>query len=308
MEVAKKSVIEQKKERKKKHFSLDKYYSRQGWYFITAAMVLFGVFTFYPIIKSFLLTFQSVRGLNVEFVGINNYLRLFQDDMFWTSLKNTFFFLIIQVPVMLTLAILLASVLNDPKLKCKGFFRAAIFLPCVTSLVAYSVLFKMMFSPEGIVNQFLLMLHIIQTPIEWLSDPFFAKIVIIIALLWRWTGYNMMFFLAAMQNISQETYEAAEVDGANAIQTFFKITVPQLKPIILFTGIMSTIGTLQLFDEPMNLTGGGPGVSTTTISQYIYNQSFVYAPDFGYAATISYAIVLIVVVLSIIQFKVAGEK
>lgn len=307
IEITKKSVIEQKKERKKK-FSLDKYYNRQGWYFILAAMVLFGVFTLYPIIKSLLLTFQSVRGLNVEFVGINNYIRLFQDDMFWTSLKNTFFFLIIQVPVMLILAILLATVLNDHRLKFRGFYRVAIFLPCVTSLVAYSVLFKMMFAEEGIINQFLLTLHFIQVPIEWLSDPFWAKIVIIIALLWRWTGYNMMFFLAAMQNISQETYEAAEVDGANAIQTFFKITVPQLKPIILFTGIMSTIGTLQLFDEPMNLTGGGPGVSTTTISQYIYNQSFVYAPDFGYAATISYAIVLIVVVLSIIQFKVAGEK
>lgn len=304
MELAKEYAVT----KKKKKFSLDKYYSRQGWYFILAAMVLFGVFTLYPIIKSFLLTFQSVRGLKVEFVGINNYVRLFKDEMFWTSLKNTFFFLIIQVPVMLTLAILLASALNDSKLKFKGFFRVAIFLPCVTSLVAYSVLFKMMFSVDGIINQFLLTLNLISAPIEWLSDPFFAKIVIILALLWRYTGYNMMFFLAGMQNISQETYEAAEVDGANAIQTFFKITVPQLKPIILFTGIMSTIGTLQLFDEPMNLTGGGPGVSTTTISQYIYNQSFVYAPDFGYAATISYAIVIIVVVLSIIQFKVAGEN
>ena len=304
MELAKEYAVT----KKKKKFSLDKYYSRQGWYFILAAMVLFGVFTLYPIIKSFLLTFQSVRGLKVEFVGINNYVRLFKDEMFWTSLKNTFFFLIIQVPVMLTLAILLASALNDSKLKFKGFFRVAIFLPCVTSLVAYSVLFKMMFSVDGIINQFLLTLNLISAPIEWLSDPFFAKIVIILALLWRYTGYNMMFFLAGMQNISQETYEAAEVDGANAIQTFFKITVPQLKPIILFTGIMSTIGTLQLFDEPMNLTGGGPGVSTTTISQYIYNQSFVYAPDFGYAATISYAIVIIVVVLSIIQFKVVGEN
>lgn len=292
----------------KKPFNLNKYYSRQGWYFILAAIVLFSIFTLYPIIKSLFLTFQSVKGLNINFVGFGNYTRLFQDDMFWTSLKNTFFFLIIQVPVMLTLAILLAAMLNDRKLKFKGLYRVAIFLPCVTSLVAYSVLFKMMFAPEGIINQFLLNLHLIQVPVEWLSDPFYAKIVIIIALLWRWTGYNMMFFLAAMQNISQETYEAAQVDGANAIQTFFKITVPQLKPIILFTGIMSTIGTLQLFDEPMNLTGGGPGVSTTTISQYIYNQSFVYAPDFGYAATISYAIVLIVVVLSIIQFKVAGDK
>ncbi|HAX72093.1 MAG TPA: lactose ABC transporter permease [Firmicutes bacterium] len=308
MDTANKLSVDNKQEHKQKYTSLEKHYSRQGWLFISAALLLFGIFTLFPIIKSLILTFQNVKGLNVSFAGVNNYLRLFQDEMFWTALKNTFLFLIIQVPVMLVLAILLANLLNDKKLKLKGFYRTAIFLPCVTSLVAYSVLFKMMFATEGIINQFLMTINIIDVPIEWLSDSFWAKVVIIIALLWRWTGYNMMFFLAAMQNIPQETYEAAEVDGANAIQRFFKITVPQLKPIILFTGIMSTIGTLQLFDEPMNLTGGGPGVSTTTISQYIYNQSFVYAPDFGYAATISYVVVLIVVVLSIIQFKWAGEK
>ena len=303
-----KEVLTDTQSKKIKRVNLKNYYSRQGWLFISFAVVLFATFVFYPIIKSFLLTFQEVKGLNVSFAGFDNYLRLLQDEMFWTALKNTFLFLIIQVPVMLVLAILLASLLNDKTLKLKGFYRTAIFLPCVTSLVAYSVLFKMMFAVDGIINQFLMSTQLIQVPIEWLSDPFYAKVVIVVALLWRWTGYNMMFFLAAMQNIPQETYEAAEVDGANAMQRFFKITIPQLKPIILFTGIMSTIGTLQLFDEPMNLTGGGPGVSTTTISQYIYNQSFVYAPDFGYAATISYVVVLIVIILSIIQFKWAGEK
>jgi lactose/L-arabinose transport system permease protein len=209
---------------------------------------------------------------------------------------------------MLILAMLLASILNNKVLKGKSIFRTAIFLPCVTSLVAYSVLFKMMFATDGIINNFLMAINVVNAPIEWLTDPFWAKIVIILALLWRWTGYNMMFFLSGMQNIPEETYEAANIDGANAIQKFFKITVPQLKPIILFTGITSTIGTLQLFDEPMNLTKGGPGTATTTISQYIYNQSFVYAPDFGYAATISYAIVFIVLILSIIQFKMAGDE
>ncbi|MGL5382673.1 MAG: carbohydrate ABC transporter permease [Culicoidibacterales bacterium] len=293
---------------KAKKKSLEHHYNKQGWFFVSAALILFAIFILYPIGKSFLLTFQSVKGLNIEWIGINNYIRLFQDNMFWIALKNTFTFLIIQVPIMLILAVFLATLLNDATLKFKGLFRVAIFLPCVTSLVAYSVLFKMMFSAEGIINQFLLGINLIQVPIEWLTDPFWAKFVIIVALLWRWTGYNMMFFLAAMQNIPKETYEAAQVDGANAWQKFFKITLPQLKPMLLFTGVMSTIGTLQLFDEAVNLTGGGPGTATTTLSQYIYDQSFVYSPDFGYAATIAYVIVLIVVILSIFQFKMAGDK
>ena len=300
--------LEKTKDNKSKKRNLEKHYSRQGWYFIGASILLFALFILYPIIKSVLLTFQSVKGFNTSFVALENYKRLFQDEMFWTALKNTFLFLLIQVPLMLILAMLLASILNNKVLKGKSIFRTAIFLPCVTSLVAYSVLFKMMFATDGIINNFLMAINVVNAPIEWLTDPFWAKIVIILALLWRWTGYNMMFFLSGMQNIPEETYEAANIDGANAIQKFFKITVPQLKPIILFTGITSTIGTLQLFDEPMNLTKGGPGTATTTISQYIYNQSFVYAPDFGYAATISYAIVFIVLILSVIQFKMAGDE
>lgn len=301
-------MISEKTKNKLQNKNLEKYYSRQGWYFIGASILLFALFILYPIIKSVILTFQSVKGFNTTFIALENYKRLFQDEMFWTALKNTFLFLLIQVPIMLILAMLLASILNNKSLKGKSIFRTAIFLPCVTSLVAYSVLFKMMFATDGIINSFLMAINVVNAPIEWLTDPFWAKIVIILALLWRWTGYNMMFFLSGMQNIPEETYEAANIDGANAIQKFFKITVPQLKPIILFTGITSTIGTLQLFDEPMNLTKGGPGTATTTISQYIYNQSFVYAPDFGYAATISYAIVFIVLILSIIQFKMAGDE
>lgn len=301
-------MISEKTKNKLQNKNLEKYYSRQGWYFICLSILLFALFILYPIIKSVILTFQSVKGFNTTFIALENYKRLFQDEMFWTALKNTFLFLLIQVPIMLILAMLLASILNNKSLKGKSIFRTAIFLPCVTSLVAYSVLFKMMFATDGIINSFLMAINVVNTPIEWLTYPFWAKIVIILALLWRWTGYNMMFFLSGMQNIPEETYEAANIDGANAIQKFFKITVPQLKPIILFTGITSTIGTLQLFDEPMNLTKGGPGTATTTISQYIYNQSFVYAPDFGYAATISYAIVFIVLILSIIQFKMAGDE
>lgn len=278
-----------------------------GWMFISVTIVTFLVFILYPVLNSFYLSFHSVKGIVQKFNGLQNYKRMFNDVLFYKSLGNTFIYLIVQVPVMLTLAMFLATLLNSKKLKCKTFFRTAIFLPCVTSLVAYSVLFKMIFAPNGIVNYSLMSLHIISAPIAWLSNPTLAKGVIIIALLWRWTGYNMIFYLSALQNVPAETYEAAEIDGANSLQQFFHITIPQLKPIILFTTIMSTIGTLQIFDEPMNLTKGGPANATLSISQYIYNQSFVYAPNFGYAATLSYVVVFIVAILALIQIKVAGE-
>lgn len=278
-----------------------------GWMFISVTIVTFLVFILYPVINSFFLSFHSVKGIVQKFNGFNNYKRMFQDVLFYKALGNTFIYLIIQVPIMLTLGMFLATLLNSKKLRFKTFFRTAIFLPCVTSLVAYSVLFKMIFAPNGIINHLLTSLKIIGAPIEWLSDPTLAKVVIILALLWRWTGYNMIFYLAALQNVPAETYEAAEIDGASNFQQFFHITIPQLKPIILFTTIMSTIGTLQIFDEPMNLTRGGPGNATLSISQYIYNQSFVYAPNFGYAATLSYVVVFIVAILAIIQIKMAGE-
>jgi len=279
-----------------------------GWSFITIAAAMICLFYFYPMVQAFILSLQSGTGTNLTFVGFDNYIRLFKDPTFLTTVKNTVIYLIIQVPVMILLALFISVLLNDKTLKLKGVFRTAIFLPCVTSLVAYSVIFKYLFGSDGIINLFLLKISIISEPIQWLTDPFWAKIAIIAAITWRWTGYNMIFYLSALQNVDQSIYEAAKMDGASSIQTFFKITVPMLKPIILFTSITSTIGTLQLFDEVMNITQGGPGNATMTISQYIYNLSFKYTPDFGYAATVSYAIVIMIVIFSIIQFKVAGDK
>ncbi|MEC1522769.1 sugar ABC transporter permease [Neobacillus niacini] len=279
-----------------------------GWSFITIATLMIGLFYFYPMAQALILSFQSGAGSNLQFVGFDNYIRLFTDPTFIAAVKNTVTYLIIQVPIMIILALLISVLLNDKKLKLKGFFRTAIFLPCITSLVAYSVVFKYLFGSDGIINQMLINFSLISEPIQWLTDPFWAKVTIIIAITWRWTGYNMIFYLSALQNVDNSIYEAAKIDGANAFQQFFKITIPMLKPIILFTSITSTIGTLQLFDEVMNITKGGPGNATLTISQYIYNLSFKYTPDFGYAATVSYAIVIMIVIFSIIQFKVAGDK
>jgi lactose/L-arabinose transport system permease protein len=151
-------------------------------------------------------------------------------------------------------------------------------------------------------------LHLIDAPIQWLTDPFWAKVLIIFAITWRWTGYNMIFFISGMQNIDPSIYEAAEIDGATKWDQFFKITIPNLRPIILFTTITSTIGTLQLFDEVQNITGGGPANATTTLSQYIYNLSYKFTPNFGYAAAVSFVIVIAIVILSIIQTKIGGKE
>ena len=279
-----------------------------GWSFIVLAIVMICTFYFYPMLQALLLSFQSGTGTNLQFVGLDNYQRLVTDSTFWTTVKNTFIYLIIQVPIMIILSMFLSVLLNDRTLKWKGIYRTAIFLPAVTSLVAYSVIFKYLFSVDGLVNTFLLKFALIPEAINWLTDPFWAKVTIIMAITWRWTGYNMIFYLSALQNVDPSIYEAAKIDGASAVQRFFKITVPMLKPIILFTSITSTIGTLQLFDEVMNITKGGPGNATTSISQYIYNLSFKYTPDFGYAATVSYFIVILIVIFSIIQFKVAGDR
>ena len=192
-------------------------------------------------------------------------------------------------------------------MKFKGLFRTALFLPCITSLVSYSLIMKSLFSVNGLVNQMLLNMHLVDAPIQWLTDPFWAKVLIIISITWRWTGYNMIFFISGMQNIDPSMYEAADIDGASGMQKFFKITIPNLKPIILFTTITSTIGTLQLFDEVQNITLGGPANATTTLSQYIYNLSYKFTPNFGYAAAVSFVIVVLIVMLSLIQTKVGGQ-
>lgn len=285
--------------------------NRQGkevWKFVSAAVAITSIFIIYPIVYSLVLSMYRTRGLSSRFVGLGNIQRMFGDAVFLKALGNNLIYLVFQVPLMLVLGLFLAVLVNSPKLKFRTFFRLALFLPCVISLVAYSILFKMMFQTDGLINNFLMAIYVISKPINWLNDPFWAKVTIIIALCWRWTGYNMMFFLSGLQTISGNTLEAAEIDGANGLKKFFLVIVPQLKPIILFTTIMSTIGTVQLFDEVVNLTGGGPSNATLTASQLIYNQSFVYTSDFGYAATLSWALVIIIGLLSLLQFKVAGDN
>ncbi|NCB00147.1 MAG: sugar ABC transporter permease [Clostridia bacterium] len=278
-----------------------------GWIFLAPATLLIVIMSFIPMIQAFLLSLQTGKGNQLSFAGLYNYGRLFKDAIFVKSLMNSFIYLIVQVPIMLLLALFLASMLNNRDLKFKGLYRTAIFLPCATSLVSYAIIFRSLFAVDGFINVILIKLGILQTGYNFLANPTSARVVIILALLWRWTGYNMVFYLAGLQNIEYSVYEAAKIDGATPFETFWKITVPLLKPTILLTAIMSTTGTLQLFDESVNLTNGGPANATITMSHYIYNLSFKYVPNFGLAAAMSYIILILVASLSFIQMK-AGDR
>lgn len=285
-------------------------YNLTGWWFLIPAAALILIMNFYPMFKAFLLSLQTGKGRKLSYADPlwSNYTRLFEDEIFLGTMKNTFIYLFVQVPIMLVIAIILAVLLNNPNLKYKGLWRTAIFLPSAVSLVSYSLVFRTMFATDGFINDALQAMGVIGDPINWLGQPNTARLVIILGLLWRWTGFNMIFFLAALQNIDRSSLEAARLDGANAWQTFWYVTVPQLKPMILLTAIMSTNGTLQLFDESWSLTQGGPAYSSMTMSHYLYELSFLKSPNFGYAAAISYVILLLVAVLAFIQMKVGDKR
>ncbi len=269
-------------------------------------IVVFAVFMIYPILYSLYLSFTEFTGGTYEFVGLRNYIELFNDPVFYKALFNTFFYLIIQVPVMIGLALLLAVLIEQKFVRGRGFFRMATFLPTITSLVAYSLVFKVLFNTNyGLIN------YIVEffggEKIQWIYSAWPARASVIISITWRWVGYNMIILLAGIQAIPAEMYESASLDGANFWQQLFYITIPAIKPIILFTTITSTIGTLQLFDEPYILTQGGPNYATITLGQYLYENGFTYL-KFGFASALGYVMVIIIGLLSWVQFKVTKEE
>lgn len=296
---------------KNKKMSLLAKQSAAGWIYLLPATLLIAVMAFWPMVQAFIMSLQTGSSANMSWSEpiFNNYMRMFQDKLFLRSVGNTFLYLLIQVPIMLILAILLAQLLNNKDLKFKGFFRTCVFLPCATSLVSYSLIFKSLFATEGLINSLLVNLHIFQENYNFLGTAASAKAVIIVALIWRWTGYNMVFYLAGLQNIEYSVYEAAKIDGANAWKTFWSITVPLLKPTIIMTFIMSINGTLQLYDESVNLTNGGPANATITMTHYIYNNTFGQGvANFGYATAMSFFVFILVAVLAIINMKVGDTR
>ncbi|MCT2544182.1 MULTISPECIES: carbohydrate ABC transporter permease [Streptomyces] len=273
---------------------------------IMPAVLGFAIFKAYPIVASLWISLTTGNGAGRHYTGLDNYQRLLNDPLFWTALKNTALILVVQVPLMLGLALLIALGLNSTKVWLRPLWRLGVFVPSLTGLVAAGVMFSVILNRDaGLLNWVLSLFGVDR--VNWLGSPFWARVGVVLVITWHYTGYNAVIYLAGLQGIPQELYEAAKVDGAGPVRRFVSITLPQLRPILLLTVVLSTIGTLQLFDEPYVLTGGGPDNATLTVTMYLYNNGFKYF-DFGYASALAYALALIVAVLGFLQVRLMGER
>ncbi|WP_405060475.1 sugar ABC transporter permease [Kribbella sp. NBC_01505] len=270
--------------------------------------VLFLVFGLYPMASTILLAFQKWDGFSPrENVGLQNFSFLLQDSTFWLALKNTIELFFLSTVPTLAIALVLAVMLNSA-VRFSSFYRIAYFIPNITSLVAAAIFFAAVFSTNfGLINSGLRALGI-ETQ-DWLGQPWGIKIAVSTMIVWQWAGYNTIIYLAGLQAIPREQYEAAKVDGAGPVRTLFSITLPQLRPVILFTVVTSTIGGLQTFTEPQVIAGnsGGVGQSGLTIVMYFYSQAFL-NNDYGYAAAIAMSIFFLVLLFTAINWKLVGGR
>ncbi|MET9019421.1 sugar ABC transporter permease [Actinopolymorpha sp. NPDC004070] len=278
---------------------------------ISPFYILFAIFGLFPIGFSLYLSFQNWNGIGaMKFVGLAQYQFMLSDPIFWKSIVNTFQIWFISTIPMLFFALVIAFMLNQ-QIRGRSAYRIAYFIPNVTSIVAIAIIFGSIFSNNfGLLNAALEGLHL--DTVEWLNTPWGIKVAIAAMVIWRWTGYNAIIYLAGLQAIPTELYEAAKVDGASLWQVFFRITVPLLRPIILFTVITSTIGGMQLFTEPQVLVGngGGPGSEGTTMVLYLYQQAFI-NNQFGYGAAIGWGLFVIMILFSLINWRLvqgAGNR
>lgn len=275
---------------------------RSAYLLIAPYLLFLAVFLVYPIFFSVWLTFHdwNIVSPEISFVGLENYRRLIEDELFFKALWNTFRFILINIPLQVVLALLLAVALNQP-IKGRGFFRAAYFLPVVTSGVVISFLWSWMLSTDdGIINEVLGWFGIDAIP--WLTSEVWSIPSIAWVAAWKNLGYYVVIFLAGLQSIPKNLYEAARIDGAGSVQIFFRITLPMLNPAMLLVLVMSTINGFQLFTEPFIMTGGGPANSSLSVVMYIYKNAFQ-SLNMGYAATIGLALALIILAVSLLQKK-----
>ncbi len=286
---------------------------RRNWVayvYISPFYILFAIFGAFPILFSLYLSFQRWNGISpMRWVGLDNYIRLFKDGLFWQAMWNTIFIGVIAHIPMLGGALILAFIVNSALVKAKEFYRTAYFLPIVTSPVAVALVFSTLYGVRfGLINWVITELG--AQPIDWWGGRGeWIKPAIIILFVWRWLGWNMIIYLAGLQGINPELYEVAAIDGATFRQIFLHITLPLLRPIILFTLILSTIGTMTLFDEPFLLVGvtGGTNHAGLTIAMYLYNQGFNFA-HFGYASAMAYVVSIIIVIVSMLNMRLFGNR
>lgn len=279
---------------------------RSGYLFISPFFILFGIFGVFPLVFTLYLSFHKWDILGAtEFVGLKNYIQLITNDpLFWKSVGNTFSIWFISTIPQLVVALLLAFFLNQAFLKGKGLFRLAIFMPNVTSVVAVALVFSAIFGTQyGIANYLLSLIGI--DPINWKGSYLGTHVAIAVMVMWRWVGYNSIIYLAGLQSISKDLYEAATIDGATKFQQILYITVPMLRPIIIFTVIQSTIGGMQLFAEPM-LFGEGGRYQGLTMTLYLFQEAFNRF-SFGYAAAIAWMLFFFIIIFSLINLLITRK-
>jgi multiple sugar transport system permease protein len=277
--------------------------------FIAPNFIGFAVFTLGPIAFAFILAFMHWDGNNpIEFAGLDNFWKLFKDKVFIDAFWNTIIYTGFTVPLTLICALGMAILLNQ-KIIARNFFRTIAFFPYVASLIAVAVVWNMLFHPEmGPVNMILYNLGIDPKNLpRWAADRHWAMITVIMFSVWKNMGYFMVIYLAGLQGISSELYEAAEIDGASAWQKFWRITLPQLGPTTFFVSVMLTITSFKVFDQVFMITQGGPGTATIVLVYHIYNEAFI-SWDLGYSSMVALVLFLLVLVITLIQFRWTRES
>lgn len=274
--------------------------------YLGPAVLIIVIFLYLPIILNFINSLYSWGAINTEkvFVGLENYTRLFEDEVFYTALKNNFLFAIVSVIFQIGVSFLIASVLESKLIrKHQTFFRTIYFIPSLLMVTVTGILFKMLFNPTlGLVNPLLDLLGINSANVDLLGNSDTAIYAVIAMSQWQYIGYTVILFIVAMQNIPEDLYEAAEIDGANAVQRLLRITLPQMKDTIMINMIIVVSGSIRVFDEVYVMTSGGPGTSTETLATYLYRTGFN-NDEMGYASAIGAVIFLITFILGIFQLK-----
>lgn len=286
----------------RKKFLKNLFYKEYTWAIVLLLPNLIGflLFTLWPVLASFLLSFTEWDLLQpMKFVGIQNYINLFQDEIFIKVFGNTLYFTIVSVPIGIVISLLLAVALNQG-LRGIKFYRAAYFLPVISSMVAVAVIWQWIYNPEyGVLNYFLSVFGI-EGP-SWLTSTKWAMPAVIVTSIWKNVGFNMLIFLAGLQAIPESYYEAADIDGATWLKKFRHITIPLLSPTTFFVSVMSVIGSFQVFDSVFLMTQGGPARSTSVMVHYIYENAFQFF-KMGYASAMSYVLFFIIAIITLIQF------
>jgi len=292
--------------------ALDRQQERTAWIFVAPALTLFAVFFLVPVAAGFLLSLTDFdlyaigQASNARFVGFGNFTRLFHNPDFWKALRNTFYFVVVGGPLSVAASLGAALLLSVKLVRAKSFFRTVYFAPVVTTLVAVAIVWRYLYHPHyGLLNAALGWFGI--GPVDWLGNPHWAMPAVILLAVWKNFGYNMLIFVAGLQSIPEELYEAAAIDGARPFHRFRHVTLPGLAPTFLFVSVTTMIGFFQLFSEPYVMTQGGPLRATTSIVLLLYEEGFRWW-RMGIAAAIAFVLLVITLIGTLIQMRLQGDR